>query len=73
MDGGDEVSWININDRLPDKFNGIKRFKVKMIIGSMKRKEVERIILGRWYPSGFRFYEGDWEKIIAWKDFEGGE
>ncbi len=61
--------WISIFDREPDDI-GMKKYKVKTIEGSMKTTEEERVLLGKMYPTGFRFMTGDWQKVTHWKEIE---
>ena len=58
--------WISIDERLPDK-NQLTKFKVKILVGSVKTKEIESIILGKNYPTGFRFIVGDWQRVTHWQ------
>lgn len=61
-----EVSmWVPIDERTPES-TCIKRYKVKMIIGGISKREDERFVLGRMTTNGFRFMVGDWQKVTHW-------
>ncbi len=57
--------WISVYDYLPNDIN-FKKYKVKMQVGSIQPKEVITIVLGKMYPSQFRFMTGDWERVTHW-------
>ena len=66
----DDVHWIDVNKQLPDRFEGVKRFRVKIEAGSIQKQSFETVIMGRWYPSGFRFSVSDWQKVTHWCSLE---
>ncbi len=57
--------WISVDDELP-RCNELKKYKVKMLVGSMEVKKVESVILGKMYATGFRFIVGDWQRVTHW-------
>jgi len=57
--------WINVNEMLPDCIE-LKKYKVKTVEGSVEAKNEERVILGKMYPTGFRFMTGDWQRVTHW-------
>lgn len=61
-------NWIPIEDFLPEN-KKFEKFHVKMQVGSMTTKEVESVILGKLYATGFRFMSGDWQRVTHWKKF----
>ena len=63
MAGGEEMKWVAVKDRLPEK-NG--KYTVKTVEGSISPSEHERVVLGRVYPTGFRFLVGDWTCVTHW-------
>lgn len=62
----DNETWIPIEEALPTEEKST-RYHVKMLVGSMTIEEVETIILGRMYPTGFRFMAGDWRRVTHWR------
>jgi hypothetical protein len=60
------MDWIDVNDRLPEHFEGFKKYRVKVREGSMSPKIKERMVLGKHYLSGFRFMVGDWSTVTHW-------
>jgi len=64
--GNNKMSWIKFEDRTPGYFDGVKKFRVKIIEGSIKPSIRERIVLGKHGGCGFRFLIGDWQKVIEW-------
>ena len=61
--------WIDINDMLPNAI-GMKKYHVKIQDGSVEPKEIEKVVLGKMYPSQFRFMTSDWERVTHWKEFD---
>lgn len=57
--------WISVKDRLPDG-DELKKYKVKMLVGSMTVEEVESVMLGKKYSTGFRFMAGDLQRVTHW-------
>lgn len=57
--------WISVFDKLPDSENLIK-YRVKLNVGSISVKTLETEVLGKMYPSGFRFMTGDWQTVTHW-------
>jgi hypothetical protein len=60
---GGKMMWISVKDRLPVKSG---KYTVKTVEGSISPHEHERVILGRLYPTGFRFLVGDWQRVTHW-------
>ena len=58
--------WISVEDSLPDS-DELKKYKVKVLVGSMTTEEVESVALGKVYPTGFRFQLGDWQRVTHWQ------
>ncbi len=58
--------WISVNALLPVARKPTK-FRVKAMVGSMQPKEQELTVMGKTYPSGFRFSVGDWTRVTHWK------
>ena len=58
--------WISVEDELPS-CNLLKKYKVKMLVGSIEVKEVESVILGKMYATGFSFIAGDWKTVTHWQ------
>ena len=63
------MKWISVHDMFPDSIE-MKKYKVKILEGSMQVKEIETTILGKMYPSGFRFMSGDWQRVTHWADLD---
>jgi hypothetical protein len=61
--------WISVNERTPDDIN-MKKYLVKVEVGSINIKTTEKIVFGKMYPSQFRFMVGDWQRVTHWKDLE---
>lgn len=64
-----EDDWISVSDMLPDSIE-LKKYHVRIEVGSIDVKEVETVMLGKMYPSQFRFMEGDWQRVTHWKEFK---
>jgi len=58
--------WISVEDKSPDE-NQLTKFKVKILVGSISTREIESVILGKNYPTGFRFIVGDWQRVTHWQ------
>jgi hypothetical protein len=58
--------WIPIEESLPTNAT-LTRYHVKMQVGSISTKETETVVLGRLYPTGFRFMTGDWQRVTHWR------
>lgn len=63
------MSWINVNDKLPEKKEFVK-YEVKLIKGSANPKQCRDVILGKCYKTGFRFMVSDWQTVTHWRDYE---
>ena len=63
------MNWISVDDRLPSS-KELKKYRVKMIVGSMSPKEEDRVILGRAWYEHFRWSAGDWQRVTHWKELE---
>lgn len=63
-------SWIDINEMLP-KDSEMKKYHVKMQVGSIDTKVVETVVLGRARQNQFRFMVGDWQRVTHWKEYLG--
>jgi hypothetical protein len=61
--------WNDINIKVPEYFTGIKRFMCKVRCGSISTEIVEMALIGKHYPTGFRFSTSDWEYVTHWKEF----
>lgn len=61
--------WISVEEKLPASTK-LKKYNVKMLIGSVDAEEVETVVLGRMYHDKFRFVIGSWQTVIFWKEFE---
>ena len=61
------MEWINVFDMLPGDIE-LKKYRVKMEVGSIKTKTVEKTVLGKMYPSQFRFMTSDWERVTHWQE-----
>lgn len=64
-----EKGW-RVNKENPKK---IKKYRVKTVEGSMIAKIAERILIGRLYPTGFRFATSDWQYVTHWMELKSGE
>jgi len=62
--------WVSVHDSLPED-KTLKKYRVKVLTGSMCVSESERIVLGRMSSTGFRWMVGDWQKVTHWKEWEG--
>ena len=62
-----DLEWISVDDRLPDNIK-LTKYKVKVEQGSISPKTVETHMLGKMYPSQFRFMSGDWERVTHWQE-----
>lgn len=66
--------WIDINDSLPTpEDKKYRKYRVKMVVGSIETKIVEDVVLGRVTGTGFRFVAGDWKTVTHWQNFESNE
>jgi len=60
--------WIDVNDRLPTS-DKVMKYNVRTIEGSFQPKEGEGVVLGKLYPTGFRFITGDWFHVTHWRHY----
>jgi hypothetical protein len=61
-------NWIAIETLLPTS-KVLKRYHVKMVVGSISTSIVETVVLGKLYATGFRFNSGDWQRVTHWKEW----
>lgn len=59
--------WISVTDKLPDSVE-LKKYRVKVQVGSVDKKDSEAVILGRVVHGEFRFIESDWQRVTHWKE-----
>jgi hypothetical protein len=59
--------WVSVKDRLP-KPEGLEKYRVKMVVGSMSPKVVESHVLGKAWHDTTHFMVGDWQKVTHWWD-----
>jgi hypothetical protein len=60
--------WISVEDSLPS-CECLKKYCVLVEKGSIKKSVCEEVILGKTYPTGFRFLVGDWKRVTHWKEY----
>ena len=62
------MAWVSVSERLPE-IKELTKFRVKMRVGSIATKIVERSVLAKPTPSGsVRFITGDWTEVTHWQD-----
>lgn len=67
--------YINVNDKLPNRFEGMKRFMCKVAVGSMSVNVIETPIIATWRNNGTRLHwnTSDWQEVLAWKELSESE
>jgi hypothetical protein len=57
--------WISVKDRLPEKSG---KYRVRTIEGSIAPRVGECWMFGKITHDGFRFLEGDWQRVTHWAE-----
>lgn len=57
--------WISVKDRLPEKSG---KYRVRTIEGSIAPRVGECWVFGKITHDGFRFLEGDWQRVTHWAE-----
>lgn len=60
--------WISVEDRIPELPINCKVdvFLCKVQVGSILPEIIECNKMLKWYPTGIKFIEGDWQKVTHW-------
>jgi len=61
----DTGKWVDIMERQP-ALTEISKLRVKILEGSMQRKEVESEVLAKPWHDEVRFMVGDWQFVTHW-------
>lgn len=61
--------WVDVMHRYPS-LSELTKLKVKVLIGGMQPKTIEKHVLAKPWHDGARFMVGDWQTVTHWYEIK---